>query len=209
MSYTSNLLVVAAVCGNFWQESTVNPGIWENLTVGAPGYGLGQWTDNAQVTRRSQLFNYLALHGYQQDSGPGQLEFMIYENIWLRTGAGGYQSQYTDLQDFLASSSNSLRDLTLEFCYCWEGIADGTETLRIQYAITIYDALFADDGTRGPWISGNRYLSQTEIINNAKLIMDWLYSAPPPAPGPTDEELAAILAKARKRGMKGGIILWN
>ena len=39
MSISSNLYVIAAICGNFYQESTVNPGIWEGLTPNAPGYG--------------------------------------------------------------------------------------------------------------------------------------------------------------------------
>ena len=70
MAYTSNLKVVAAICGNFFQESGVNPGIWENLTPGAPGYGLGQWTDNPpNVYRRTALFNWLSANGYAQDSG--------------------------------------------------------------------------------------------------------------------------------------------
>ena len=84
MSITTNLYVIAAICGNFWQESTVNPGIWEGLTPNAPGYGLGQWTDNPPVVmRRTALFNWLQANGYAQDSGPGQLAFLVYENLWI------------------------------------------------------------------------------------------------------------------------------
>ena len=75
--------VIAAICGNFWQESTVNPGLWQGTMIGSPGYGLGQWTDNADTNRRTQLFNWLDANGYSRDDGNAQLEYLIYENVWF------------------------------------------------------------------------------------------------------------------------------
>jgi hypothetical protein len=49
----NNLYVISALLGNWWGESHINPGIWEGLRVGAPGYGLGQRTDNSQTKRRT------------------------------------------------------------------------------------------------------------------------------------------------------------
>lgn len=207
---TTNLYVIAAICGNFWQESTINPGIWEGLTVGAPGYGLGQWTDNAQVSRRTELFNYLDLRGLPHDSGPGQLDFLIYEDVWLPVGAGGYVSAYASLSDFLASTSTTLSDLVLEWMYCWEGINDGTQNVRLERAADILDVLRNDPGTRDPWYASNAYLTLAQARNNALLIMDYFAGASPtPVPEPTFEEFMAILKRALDLKKKGGIfILW-
>lgn len=203
MAYSTNLFVIAAICGNFWQESTVNPGIWENLTVGAPGYGLGQWTDNAQVSRRTALFNYLSANGYAQDSGYGQLKFFIDENVWNPLGAGGHVSSYLNLSAYLASTSNSLRDLTLEFMYHWEGISDGTEATRFQYAGIFYDAFIVDTGNRVPWHASNSYLSPTEAEENALHIMDFFLGGSPPDP-PTPP--GPIPPHTRRKGLPPWLI---
>lgn len=43
---------IAALLGNFEAESTINPGIWQNLNSGnmAGGYGLAQWTPATKVS---------------------------------------------------------------------------------------------------------------------------------------------------------------
>lgn len=38
------LNAVAGMLGNMETESSINPGIWQDLTVGTGGYGLVQWT---------------------------------------------------------------------------------------------------------------------------------------------------------------------
>ena len=209
MSYTSNLRVVAAICGNFFQESGVNPGIWENMTVGAPGFGLGQWTDNPpSVMRRTALFDWLDANGFPRDSGQGQLEFLIYENLWIPSLIT--QSQYNTLTDYLNSASTSIHDCVLEFMYHWEGINDGSDGIRVQEANRFYNLFLNDPGTRIPWTARNSYLTQTECDNNALLIKDFLYgtSPTPPTPPtpitPTDEELMVLFKKIinlRKKGV--------
>ena len=206
MAYTSNLKVVAAICGNFFQESGVNPGIWENLTIGAPGYGLGQWTDNPpNVYRRTALFNWLSANGYAQDSGQGQMEFLIYEDVWIPSLF--VTSQYNTLTDYLQSNNTSIHDLTLEWMYHWEGINDGTDPVRVSEANRFYNLFLNDDGTRSPWTARNGYLNQTECDNNALLIKDFLYGTPtpptPPTP-PTDEELLALFLHALRVKRNGG-----
>lgn len=197
MAYTNNLYVVAAICGNFFQESTVNPGIWENLTVDAPGYGLGQWTDNPpNVMRRTALFNWLDAQGYARDSGEGQMNFLIYENLWIPSLIS--PSAYATMSDFFNSNSTSLHDCVLEWMYHWEGINDGTDTVRLDAAQRYYDLFVNDDGVRRPWSSGNRYLFQQESDNNALLIKDFLC-------GPTDE-IMALVAHALKLKKKGADI---
>jgi hypothetical protein len=210
---SNNLYVIAAICGNFFQESTVNPGIWEGLTPGNPGYGLGQWTDNPpQVMRRTALFNWLSANGYSQDSGPGQLAFLVYEDLWIPSLF--QQSAYNTLSDFFASTSTNLSDLTLEWMYHWEGIDDGTFGIRYSAAQHFLSAFQNDDGSRLPWFTGNYYLSRDYgSTDNALLIMDFFLGETPPEPpdpgDPTAEELIAMLTLAKKKKMKGGIwISW-
>lgn len=181
MAYTTNLYVIAAICGNFWQESTVNPGIWENLTVGAPGYGLGQWTDNPPIVeRRTALFNWLDANGYSHDSGIGQLEFLVYENIWIPQSF--QQSSYNTLGEFFASTSTNLSDLVQEWMYHWEGINDGTFQQRYDAAQQFLFLFWNDPGTREAWHSGNYYNSWSDAEKNSLLIMDIMLSNTPPTP---------------------------
>lgn len=211
---SNNLYVIAAICGNFYQESTVNPGIWEGLTVGAPGYGLGQWTDNPpSVMRRTALFNWLDANGYARDSGDGQLAFLVYENLWIPSLIS--PSAYQTLADFFQSTSTNLQDLVLEWMYHWEGINDGTDGIRYSAAQHFLSAFQNDDGTRLPWFSGNYYLTlNAESTDNSLRIMDFFLGSSPPGPQPptpptppTDDELIAMLNLARKKKMKGGIFI--
>lgn len=184
MPYVTNIYVVAAICGNFFQESTVNPGIWENTTPGDPGYGLGQWTDTPSIGlyRRTALFNYLDSNGYARNSGIGQLNFLIYENSWVPNGAG-YPSDYNTLSEFLESTSTNLSDLVYEFFHHWEGIDDGTGPVRLSFAQSLIDDVFPNDpGERNPWYTGNYYLTDLQAKSNSLLIKDFLMSTTPPVP---------------------------
>lgn len=205
MAITSNLRVIAAICGNFWQESTVNPGIWEGLTPNAPGYGLGQWTDSPpNVMRRTALFNWLAANGYAQGSGEGQLAFLVHENLWIPSLIT--PSAYSSLSDFFSSTSTSLHDCVLEWMYHWEGINDGTDSVRLAAAQRYYDLFINDPGTRGAWTSGNFYCSQAQADNNALLIKEWLTGSSP-TPTMTDDEIIAITRQLLKKRRNGGMIL--
>lgn len=211
MSISTNLYVIAAICGNFYQESTVNPGIWEGLTPNAPGYGLGQWTDNPpQVMRRTALFNWLDANNYPHDSGDGQLAFLVYENLWIPSLF--QQSAYNTLGDFFATQSQNLADLVREWMWHWEGIDDGTLGVRYDAAAHFLSAFQSDDGTRLPWFTGNYYLQlERESTDNALRIMDFfLGSEPPTPPGPdepTEEEILAVVRMALKRRKRGGGVI--
>ena len=210
---TNNLHVIAAICGNFYQESTVNPGIWENLTPNAPGYGLGQWTDNPpQVMRRTALFNWLDANGYSRYSGEGQLRFLMYENVWIPSLI--MQSAYSTLTDYLQSTSTNISDLVLEFMYHWEGINDNSFQTRLAYAQDVYQLFVNDNGQRDPWYSGNYYLSRDgQSMANALHIKDFFLEEeptppePPEPPEPTEDEILAIVRVALKRRKKGGGII--
>lgn len=210
MSISSNLYVIAAICGNFWQESTVNPGIWENLTVGAPGFGLGQWTDNPpQVMRRTALFNWLDANNYSHDSGDGQLAFLVQENIWIPSLF--VQSDYNTLSDFFASTSTNLIALVREWMYHWEGINDGTLQVRYDAALDFLQAMQNDSGARDPWWSSNSYNTMGRATANAMRIMDFFLQGEPPVPPgpdePTEEEILAVVRMALKRRKRGGGVI--
>lgn len=232
-----SLYVVSAVCGNFHKESTVNPDIYEGLHELTPsqmtdnsvygGYGLGQWTSGTfswgTLTRRANLINWLDANGYSWDDGNGQLEFLIQENYW-RKNYGSYNS----LTEFLNSSDDNINELTKCYFRCWEGINNGTLTERQVWANKFYDYIYVhyDDPSITTWVTGNRYLSESQQMNNAVLVARYLMDGtpaptpptppppiPPPTPPtppypptppwrPTEDDLASImliLLKRRKR----------
>lgn len=176
--------VVAAICGNWMAESTINPGIYENLRV-VPltddnvigGYGLGQWTNNPNtgITRRTQLANWLDLNGYAMDSGEGQLEFMLYENVWYKE-VGSASREYDTLNDFLHSTSDYIERLANAFYQGWEGLSDPDEQMiRGEYALKVYEWLESHGNDTGlTWTAGNRWLNVVESYNNATLIYQYL-----------------------------------
>ena len=187
--YGVSKYVIAAICGNWFRESGVNPGVYEGLNV-VPltadvygGYGLGQWTNsynpNTQqwTRRRTDLVNWLRDNGYEDDSGPGQLEYFIYENVW-HNGPGTYgykwRDEFPDLESFLRSDSTDLEKLTEAFLNCWE---IGTTGLDIRYANAVkvlqYLSLHGNDQP-GDWITGNRYLSPEETLHNCLLVFQFL-----------------------------------
>lgn len=204
MAITNNLYVIAAVCGNFYRESSVNPGIWEGLTVGNPGYGLGQWTNNADTNRRTALFNYLHDNGFSIDSGQGQLEFLMYENIWVPSLF--VQSAYNSLYQYIATTSTNLYDLVQEFMYHWEGINDGSFNTRYTWAQTFLNLFQNDPGTRNPWVAGNFYCNDDQAKSNALLIMDFFTGETPPEPPDPPVPPGPIPPHIKRKGLPPWLI---
>lgn len=70
---------IAGMLGNMQSESTINPGIWQSLSVNPNlGYGLVQWTPSTKWTE------WATQNGYEQDDGYGQLariQYEVQENI--------------------------------------------------------------------------------------------------------------------------------
>lgn len=173
--------VIAAICGNFWTESTINPAIWESLntqtdyTVQYVGYGLGQWTNVG--TGNGRLYNlmtFLQSNGYDITSGNGELEFLMEENYWSHADSYGFDS----LRNFLTSESTNITMLTHAWNWCWEGIHNSTWDTRVQQAQQCYNYIVehADDANITEWIYGNRFLSVNERLNNAVMIYRWFGS---------------------------------
>lgn len=173
--------VVAAICGNFWQESGINPGIWEGLNEGTwttenRGYGLGQWTNyNTQQGRLYNLHEFLSSNNYDNDDGFGQLAFLIDEDYWTPHSDYSFQT----LTEFLESDSTDITMLTHAFNRCWEGIHDSSWDDRVTYANDCYDYIMDHWNDQNEWIKGNRYLSADERYNNAVLIYQYLNGLEP------------------------------
>lgn len=173
---TLSLYVVSAIAGNFWTESSINPGIWESLKSGTwtdlnKGFGLGQWTNTGGNTkgRLYQLHKWLTENGYNDDSGVGQVHYIIEEDYW--TPKPGW-TKYSDLSDFLNSDSKNITELTHYWNYCWEGIRNSTWNTRVEQAKRCYNYILVhkDDPDITEWITGNRFLSTNERLHNAVML---------------------------------------
>jgi hypothetical protein len=62
---------ISGLLGNMQKESTINPGIWQNLTPNPSlGWGLVQWTPSTNFT------NWATANGYSNDDGTAQLKWI-------------------------------------------------------------------------------------------------------------------------------------
>lgn len=180
-----SIYVISAILGNWYVESGIDPGLWETPSQGSGdfhdlnrGFGLGQWTNTGgdATGRLWQMYQWLSQNGYSADDGYGQLSYFLYENVWLNS-QNPDASQYSNLQEFLTSTSTDLTHLTTAFMYGWEGIS-GNITLRIQRANEVFNYLrsHGNDTTVTTWISENRYLTESETLHNAILAYRFLGS---------------------------------
>lgn len=178
-----SIYVISAICGNFWKESNVNPGVWESLTPvpwdavwsnNTGGYGLGQWTNTGgnKHGRLYKLHEYLVLNGYADNSMEGQSAYISVENVWHK--GTDYQKKiiYNNLHEFLISPSTDLNYLTKAWFYCWEGINNGTLSDRQECAKKAYDYItaHANDLTITQYYASNNYLTESEILNNCVML---------------------------------------
>lgn len=175
----ANIYVCSAIAGNMWQESTLSPGVWENLTVGTPtdlnhGFGLGQWTNTGGDIhgRLYKLLTWLSENGYADNDGNGQLAYLIHENVWYQHD----EYPFATLTDFLSSSSTDIEMLTHAYNLCWEGIHDSSWNNRVTYANQCYDYILthANDTSITQWYNENTYLTTEQRLNNAVMLYRYL-----------------------------------
>lgn len=170
-----SIYVISAIAGNWYQESNINPALWEGQTQGSwtqlrKGYGLGQWTNTSSSNMRlKNLHDWLIDNNYALDSGEGQIEYLKVENVWYSTQEA---SSYRTLDDFLSSNSTDITALTHAFNIGWEGIHDASWDDRVTYANDCYTFIqnHYSDSSITDWVLGNRYLSVSEIMNNAVMM---------------------------------------
>jgi hypothetical protein len=132
------LNAIAGMLGNMHTESTINPGIWQNLDYGnsSLGYGLVQWTP------MTKLSDWLFANGYA-DTGDNQCLRIIYELNsglqWIST------SEYPmSFQEF-STSTQSPSYLADAFLKCYERPADQNQPNRGTQAEYYYQLLSGED----------------------------------------------------------------
>lgn len=108
---------IAAVLGNMQEESTINPGVWQNLTPNINmGYGLVQWTPSTKYT------NWADSKGYAHDNGNAQLKWideeMTNSGEWLQNP--NYPTYYENYADFKTDTTHTVEWLTLCFLHSFE-----------------------------------------------------------------------------------------
>lgn len=153
---------IAGLLGNMQRESTINPGLWESLTVGSGGYGLVQWTP------ASGWFNYASAHGIDttdaDESGDGQCACVnncTNDGQWIPTSSYPYSwAEFAQLTD--------VHEAVKAFCYEYERPGVVALQDRLDYADHWYDVI-----TSGAWGEGDpgnpttrTDLLQTGIIND-------------------------------------------
>lgn len=166
--YGIALPVIAAICGNSWQESTINSGLEEAVTHN--GWGLFQWS----FDRRTALESWLTTNGFALDDPYGQLQYLIVENEWTQVAP----YPFATLDEFLQSTSTDIEMLTRAWEDCWERSGDDEELIqqRIRYANTCYDYIraHAQDTSIIDWYISSNYLTEEQTLNNAVMMYRYL-----------------------------------
>lgn len=162
--YGASMYVVAALAGNSWRESHINPA--QEETTGG-GYGLFQWTGG----RRTNLETYLSEHSYTLTDGNGQLAFLIDENDWIGTSGG-----ISSLDEFIKSSSTDLTLLVTAFCTCWEraGVPAIPERVAFAEKALNYINEHANDTSITSWIISTTFLTEEQALNNTVMMYRYL-----------------------------------
>lgn len=165
--YGTSPYVVAALAGNAWRESHINPTLTQ---IGGNAYGIFQWDGS----RKTDMLNWLSEHGYAQSSPEGQMRYLVVEDNWLGTSGG-----ISSLTDFLKSDSKDVALLTEAFCTCWErpGVPELDERIDFANEALKYISLHAQDTTITEWeVLPQYYLSREQALKNA-VLMYRFYSA--------------------------------
>lgn len=128
---------VAGMLGNMETESSINPGIWQDLNSGnmSGGFGLVQWTP------ATKLINWANNKGLVYTALDTQLERIIYEqtteNGQFSSAGTSYNMTFTQFKN----STLSPYDLGLIFLACYERPADPNQPWRGTAAQTWYEYL--------------------------------------------------------------------
>lgn len=190
-------LQIAAIMGNMYAESGMNPGSEEGGGTNANGIGLCQWTNG----RHTNLVNYAKSVGKSWTEVQVQLDFFWDHDswgYWSRTytirsehGSDGSENRSLDpvggtlvsgsKRAFLASTD--LKDAVRQFCYGWEGAGIPRLKVRYEAADRYYELLTNPSdgdgdhggGTGAPQIAGASARQQT-VVNMA-------YATPSPGQG--------------------------
>lgn len=131
----ATLSAIAGMLGNFQRESTINPGVWQNLDEGnySLGFGLAQWTPATNIT------DWMTGHGFEIGDGNGQCQWLVTETVnsgqWIAT------SQYPQSWEEFLSYTGSPEDSASIFLANFERAGVEAEEERRQNARYWYNYL--------------------------------------------------------------------
>lgn len=129
---------ICGMLGNMQVESSINPGRWENDSVGGDptghGYGLVQWTPYTNYT------DWATNNGYSDpsvmDGNLARINYELANNIqWIPT------IQYPMSFQSFKESTASPDILALAFLANYERPADPNQPIRGEYALAWYNYL--------------------------------------------------------------------
>ena len=128
--WTSN--AVAGMLGNMQVESTINPGIWQNLTPNQElGWGLVQWTPSTNFT------DWAKANGFDNDDGDAQLKWLQEQTVptgqWIPT------TQYPETWGEFIISEQTPEYLADCFLKNFERPAEIDQPIRQTYARYWFD----------------------------------------------------------------------
>lgn len=199
--YGLTLAQVAAMCGNAFEESTVNPGSWgQGFSVYDHGYGLWAWTDwtgEDPFYLGTEMKNWVTERYGTWLSGNGQVACVLADDlpsgsVWTNTPIPEYSytnSQYPDMNSWINSpDKNDVEEMCLEWFLHWEtprtlGIFNDTWSDRLAFARKAYDFIreHANDTSITDWVirtpppNSNKYLTEAEMLNNC--VMMWRFAS--------------------------------
>ena len=165
--YGASVYVIAALAGNAWRESHINPTLQQ---LGGGAFGIFQWDG----TRREALLSWLSDNGYESTDPNGQMQYLIVEGDWQGTYGG-----ISSLDEFMQSDSTDVAMLTTAFCTCWERPGVPALDERIQFANKALEYIQdnANDTSITTWETEPMYyLSEAQALKNAVLMFRY-YSA--------------------------------
>ena len=165
--YGYSLPVIAAICGNAWKESQINPGLEESNGI---GYGLFQWS----FERRTAFETWMTQNGFAFDDPNGQVQYLMVENYWNVERAHLLGYPFESLTEFLESTSTDIEMLTRAWEDCWEISGDDEQQIqqRIDWANECYAYIsaHAQDTSIFEWYISSNYITDTQTLNNAVML---------------------------------------
>lgn len=165
--YGASMYVVAALAGNAWRESHVNPTLSQ---IGGGAFGLFQWDGD----RKTALLKWLSDNGYEDTSPEGQMQYLIVEGDWIGSFGG-----ISSLEEFLTSTSTDVAMLTEAFCTCWErpGVPALAERINFANQALEFIRINANNTSIVAWETEPMYyLTEGQALQNAVLMYRY-YSA--------------------------------
>lgn len=123
---------IAGMMGNMQVESTVNPGIWQNLTPNPSlGWGLVQWTPSTNFT------DWATANGYANDDGDAQLKWI--DEVTVSVGQWIATTEYPESFAEFKASEQTPEYLAYAFMNDFERPADRDQPDRLINARYWFD----------------------------------------------------------------------